>query len=224
MAQIRDRLVESREESGAPRFAPAGQSTQLIVGATAATDATLLAAASDLYRRHLLRRVYYSAFSPIPGADSRLPAAAPPLVREHRLYQSDWLMRYYGFEAAELTTESEPNLDPHQDPKLGWALRHRAFFPVDVNRAPREALLRVPGLGHRTVRRLLRIRRLHRLTLRDLARLGVVLRRARPFMIASDHDPQALAIDRADLGMRVRPPARQLALFEAATSAHTGEL
>jgi putative DNA modification/repair radical SAM protein len=150
MTQIGVRVAQSkaqRRESGrAPLYAPAGQSTQMIVGATPSTDATIIATASSLYQKHKLRRVYYSAFSPIPHADGRLPGAAPPLVREHRLYQADWLMRFYEFRAEELTSAEQPNFDLNIDPKLGWALRHREFFPVDLNKAPREALLRVPGL------------------------------------------------------------------------------
>jgi predicted DNA-binding helix-hairpin-helix protein len=151
----------------APRFAPAGQSTQLIVGADGATDATLLAASTTLYQAHRLRRVYYSAFSPIPDAPGALPSASPPLVREHRLYQADWLVRFYGFAAGELTTPERPDLDLLLDPKTAWALRHRALFPVDVNAAPRELLLRVPGLGARSVQRILERRRHRRLRLDD---------------------------------------------------------
>ena len=140
----------------------------MIVGATDASDATILEQASSLYARQKLRRVYYSAFSPIPDASSKLPLQAPPLVREHRLYQADWLMRFYGFAAHELTTETTPNLDLNIDPKLAWALRIRQMFPVDLNKAPREILLRVPGLGTKSVERILRIRRWHRLRLEDL--------------------------------------------------------
>ncbi|MFN4243575.1 MAG: putative DNA modification/repair radical SAM protein [Tepidisphaerales bacterium] len=196
------------------RFAPAGQSTQLIVGATATPDATLLATARRLYDRYRLRRVYYSAFSPIPFGDSRLPAAPPPLLREHRLYQADWLMRFYGFDLDELTTPTRPNLPLHVDPKLAWALRHPERFPVDVNRAPRELLLRVPGLGVRTVQRLLQIRRLRQVTLADLQRLRVPLAKARGFVVTADHRPR--------LDLR-RPPSdllvtagTQLTLFDVA--------
>jgi putative DNA modification/repair radical SAM protein len=206
-------VAERKESEKAPAFVPAGQTTQIIVGATATADAAYLATASRLYAGHGLRRVYYSAYSPIPSPDARLPVKAPPLVREHRLYQADWLMRHYGFSADELTTPADPNLPLDLDPKLAWALRHRERFPVDVNLGPREALLRVPGLGVRTVDRLLAIRRQRALRLADLARLGVSLGKARPFVVTADHNPDALRIDRADLRARVAPEPRQLELF-----------
>nr|WP_235880377.1 hypothetical protein [Polyangium aurulentum] len=206
-------VAERKESEKAPAFVPAGQTTQIIVGATATADAAYLATASRLYEGHGLRRVYYSAYSPIPSPDARLPVKAPPLVREHRLYQADWLMRHYGFSADELTTPADPNLPLDLDPKLAWALRHRERFPVDVNLGPREALLRVPGLGVRTVDRLLSIRRQRALRLADLARLGVPLGKAKPFVVTADHNPDALRIDRADLRARVAPEPRQLELF-----------
>src|SRR3982751_4958541 len=147
-----DQVRTAAEEHGTgrqSRFVPAGQTTQLIVGATPGSDAEILSRASDLYSGRGLRRVYYSAFSPIPHAHSELPLEAPPSVRENRLYQADWLMRYYGFSAGDLTPTADVNLPLGMDPKLAWALRNRGFFPVDVNTAPRERLLRVPGLGVR---------------------------------------------------------------------------
>jgi putative DNA modification/repair radical SAM protein len=206
--------AERRENRKAPPFAPAGQSTQMIVGATAASDATILARASSLYGRQGLRRVYYSAFSPIPDASSKLPLAAPPLVREHRLYQADWLMRFYGFKVAELTTRAEPNLSLHLDPKLAWALRNPEKFPVDLNKAPRELLLRVPGLGVRNVDRIIRIRRWHMLRLADLARLRVALAKAMPFVIVADHTPRVLESDAAI--RQFTAAAEQPDLFELA--------
>ncbi|GJG86681.1 putative DNA modification/repair radical SAM protein [Gemmatimonadetes bacterium T265] len=182
-------------------FAPAGQSTQLIVGATPATDATILATATSLYATHRLRRVYYSAFSPIPDAPTALPSLSPPLVREHRLYQADWLVRFYGFRAAELTTPDAPDLDLALDPKLAWALRNRADFPVDVNRAPKAVLLRVPGVGARSVERILATRRWCRLRLADLVALKVVVKRALPFVVTADHTPRLL--DAGDLRERL---------------------
>ena len=147
-----------RDRRRAPPFAPAGQSTQMIVGATETTDSAILSTASNLYEQQRLRRVYYSAYSPIPKSDAFLPAKAAPLVREHRLYQADWLLRFYGFRVDELTTNEEPNLDMRVDPKTSWAVRHPAQFPVDVNTAPREMLLRTPGLGQKSVERILRAR------------------------------------------------------------------
>jgi predicted DNA-binding helix-hairpin-helix protein len=149
---------------------------------------------------------------------------SPPLVREHRLYQADWLMRFYGFRGDELTTPAEPNLDLSVDPKLAWALRHREFFPVDINRASKTALLRVPGLGVRNVKRILSIRRYHKLRLEDLVKLRVSLTKVRPFVVVADHNPDALCVDRDDLRQRVKPKNEQLELFTAATSAATGEV
>ena len=188
--------------SAAPSlFAPAGQSTQLIVGATASTDTTILATATSLYETHRLRRVYYSAFSPIPDAPTALPSLSPPLVREHRLYQADWLVRFYGFRAAELTTAAAPDLDLELDPKLAWALRNRADFPVDVNRAPRSVLLRIPGVGARSVQRILAVRRWQRIRLADLIALKVAVKRALPFVVTADHTPRLL--DAGDLRERL---------------------
>ncbi len=197
MAQLRAGIDEARaarrSSRAAPRFAPAGQSTQMIVGATPTSDAAILDTAATLYRTQQLRRVYYSAFSPTPGSALDLPARSAPLVREHRLYQADWLLRFYGFDVAELTTAAQPNLDLATDPKTAWALRHPERFPVDVNTAPREVLLRVPGLGQQSVERVLRARRLHRLTLELLGRLGVKLGPTRPFIIAADWRPKTSA-------------------------------
>jgi putative DNA modification/repair radical SAM protein len=206
-------------------FAPAGQSTQIIVGATATSDREILQNAESLYNVHHLRRVYYSAFSPIPHADPRLPNRTPPLVREHRLYQADWLIRHYEFVASELTAVTE-NLDLELDPKLAWALAHRALFPIDVNRATREQLLRVPGLGVRNVERILRMRRQRGLRLADLRALRVPLRRAEPFLITVDSVQAASrSLDSAQLERRLRPQVQtQLDLFETAISARSGEL
>ena len=212
MAVIKSRIeqgkAERKESRKAPPFAPAGQSTQIIIGATPATDATILAQASTLYTEQRLKRVYYSAFSPIPSASSKLPLIAPPLIREHRLYQADWLIRFYGFDVGEITTAAQPDLSLDIDPKLAWALRNPGKFPADVNRAARETLLRVPGLGVRNVDRILRIRRWHALTLADLTRLRVPLKKALPFLITADHRPRLLDFP-AVLPTRVR----QLELF-----------
>src|SRR6476620_9548200 len=146
-----------------PRFAPAGQSTQMIVGADPTDDRTILATSASLYGAYRLKRVYYSAFSPIPDAARALPLKAAPLMREHRLYQADWLMRFYGFEHDEIVAGSDGMLSLEVDPKLAWALAHRERFPVDLNTAPRELLLRVPGLGVKSVGRVLQARRVRRL-------------------------------------------------------------
>ena len=228
MDTIKARIVESKTERAknvkAPPFAPAGQSTQMIVGATDATDATILTQASSLYRGHGLRRVYYSAFSPIPDASSTLPLIAPPLVREHRLYQADWLMRFYGFHAQELTSRDAPNLDLAVDPKLAWALRHRELFPVDLNKASRHLLLRVPGLGVRTVQRLLQARRWTKIRLDDLARLHVSLKKVMPFIQAADFTPHLLRLDKDAALERLEFPDKQLDLFTPEPSVLSGEL
>ncbi|GAA4768134.1 putative DNA modification/repair radical SAM protein [Stakelama sediminis] len=206
-----------RRYRSAPRFAPAGQSTQMIVGADAATDGDIVRRASALYGRFNLRRVYYSAFSPIPQPSVVLPLRRPPLLREHRLYQSDWLMRFYAYSPDEVAAAADARtgmLPLDIDPKLAWALKFRDRFPVDVNRAPREMLLRVPGLGVKAVDAILAIRRWRRLRLADIARLTVSVKKCRPFLIAEDWRPVALA-DRADLRPLVAPRAEQLELFAA---------
>jgi putative DNA modification/repair radical SAM protein len=200
--------AEPARKARAPRFAPAGQSTQMIVGADGAADGEILKRSETLYAAYGLRRVYYSGFSPIPDAAARLPLQRPPLVREHRLYQADWLMRFYGFARTEILDEHE-NLDLAVDPKMAWALRRRGEFPVDVNVADRERLLRVPGLGVRAVDRILEVRRFKRLGLADLQRLSRGLAKSKPFLVADDWSPGALA-DR-DLLPAEQP--RQLELF-----------
>jgi putative DNA modification/repair radical SAM protein len=213
MGALKLRIDEVKAERMAPRFSPSGQSTQMIVGADGANDATILGTSATLYASYGLRRIYYSAFSPIPDSSRTLPLKAPPLVREHRLYQADWLMRYYGFEAGEITpADAGGMLDLDVDPKLAWALRNRARFPVDVNTAEREMLLRVPGLGARTVDRIVESRRHRTLRLDDLTRLTGALRRARPFIITPDHRP-LIDMDSAALRARLAPKPVQMSLF-----------
>jgi putative DNA modification/repair radical SAM protein len=217
MARLRGKLDEATPE-GKPRakpekFAPAGQSTQMIIGADDANDAAILTRAAGLYSGYRLKRVYYSAFSPIPDASARLPLKPPPLMREHRLYQADWLIRFYGFDVPEIVAGGEGgDLDLAIDPKLAWALRQRQNFPVDVNRAEREWLLRVPGLGINAVDRILRTRRHHRLTLADVARMTASIDKVRPFIICDDWTPGA-TLDDARLRQRLVPPPTQLSLF-----------
>jgi putative DNA modification/repair radical SAM protein len=218
MGQIRDAITEAKETR--ERFAGSGQSTQMVVGATDATDATILTTASHLYASYGLKRVYYSGFSPIPYSDGRLPIDRAPLVREHRLYQADWLIRFYGFEAAELTQPQQPNLLLDRDPKLEWALRNRHRFPVDVNRASEPELLRVPGFGVRNVKRILKIRKYTRLKLEDLARLRVSLCKVRPFILTANHDPAVMQLDQVSLPGQFR----QMSLFESSAAALSGEL
>ena len=218
LAHTSARIIEARDERKrfrhAPRFAPAGQSTQMIVGADAANDVEIVGRASRLYQAFGLRRVYYSAFSPIPDASAVLPLKRPPLLREHRLYQSDWLLRFYGYAPQDVAAAAEPdgNLPLDIDPKLAWALKFRESFPVDVNRAPREMLLRVPGLGTKAVARILAVRRHRRLRLDDVARLTASLAKVRPFICTIDWRPTLLT-DRADLRARLAPRETQLELF-----------
>jgi putative DNA modification/repair radical SAM protein len=170
------------------RFAPAGQSTQMIVGADASSDRDILRTSVALYRSYRLKRVYYSAFSPIPHASARLPASAAPLLREHRLYQADWLMRFYGFDEHEIVTDGGL-LSLEHDPKMAWALAHPEAFPIDLNRAPRQQLLRVPGLGVQSVNKLLAARRVRSVRVADLAALHVSVAKVLPFVVLPDHRP-----------------------------------
>ncbi|MEM6303316.1 MAG: putative DNA modification/repair radical SAM protein [Pseudomonadota bacterium] len=196
-----------------PKFAPAGQSTQMIVGADGANDAAILSTSTTLYSSYKLKRVYYSAFSPIPDSSAALPLIKPPLAREHRLYQADWLLRFYGFDLGEITSAAPGgNLDLEVDPKLAWALQNRGQFPVDVNRAPREMLLRVPGFGTRTVQRILSTRRHRRIRYGDLQRIGAPLKKARDFIVTEDWRAGA-ALDAENLRAKFAPPPEQLALF-----------
>lgn len=219
MVGIKDAIIDTKDArkhyKSAPRFAPAGQSTQMIVGADTASDADIIVRASTLYDRLRLRRVYYSAFSPIPDASAILPLQRPPLLREHRLYQSDWLVRFYGFKASEVgaATDAGGMLPLDMDPKLAWALKFRDRFPVDLNRASREAMLRVPGLGVKAVDAVISARRHRALRLGDLARLTKSIAKLRPFVIAADWRPVVLA-DREDIAASFnRKAVTQLELF-----------
>ena len=190
MGQIRDGVRQSKAELAkyrhAPVFAPAGQSTQLIVGATGDDDRHILRLTESLYEKYRLKRVFYSAY--VPVVENRLLPALdtkPPLLREHRLYQADWLLRFYQFEADEILDRDNPNFNPYLDPKCNWAVQHYGLFPVDVNRAPFEMLLRVPGIGPKSARRIWHARKLSSLGLDELKRMGVVLKRAQYFIICN---------------------------------------
>ena len=219
---------ELKVDHHAPSFVPAGQSTQMIVGATPETDYQMLHVAETLYQRFDLKRVFYSAFVSV-NVDKALPAKTdqgPPLLREHRLYQADWLLRYYKFEAKELLTEEEPNFNPLFDPKCNWALRHLEYCPVEVNRAPYEMLLRVPGLGYRSAGRIVRARRLGTLDFQDLKKIGVVLKRAMYFLTCNGRmmypvklEQDYIARNLLDAGERLPQEVRgmtyqQLSLFD----------
>lgn len=223
-AKEQAREVEARPVVSLPRakpararskpFAAAGQSTQMIVGADATDDATILATSAQLYGSYRLKRVYYSAFSPIPDASSSLPLQAPPLVREHRLYQADWLMRFYGFAADEIASPRTGGmLRLEVDPKLAWALAHPEKFPVDLDRAPRELLLRVPGLGVKAVDRLLLTRRVRRLRSDDLQRLHVPVKKVLPFVVLVDHRPPRVLDVQSLVAQATQAVPRQVPLF-----------
>jgi len=216
MGRLRLKLDEAKEnvrtatKAKPPRFAPAGQSTQMIIGADAASDKTILDTSANLYGSYRLKRVYYSAFSPIPDASRALPLVSPPLIREHRLYQADWLMRFYGFDANEIVDEAAGMLPLDIDPKLAWALRHRERFPLDVATASRQELLRVPGFGTKAVDRIIATRRLTSIRVADLARLHIPQKKALPFIVLSDHRPSPHLLDGAGLAERFKPKAAQL--------------
>ena len=220
MAHIEARREESRPdgklENGKKKpskLAPAGQSTQMIIGADKANDEIILTRSAALYAGYGLKRVYYSAFSPIPDASSKLPLAAPPLLREHRLYQADWLIRFYQFDVPEIVAGGDGgDLDLAVDPKLAWALKHRESFPVDVNRADRHLLLRIPGLGINGVDRIIQTRRHHRLRLSDVARMVSSIDKVRPFICADDWTP-GRALDDQSLRAKLTPQPQQLSLF-----------
>lgn len=209
VAQKQSRIIQRAPRAKPPPFAT-GQSTQMLVGADASNDAVILDRADGLYRNYRLRRVYYSGFSPIPEPSVLLPIKSPPLVREHRLYQADWLLRFYGFDVRELLAPEDPFLDLELDPKLAWALRHREFFPVDINRAPRELLWRIPGLGVTNVARILTARRHSRLGLADLQRMGVRMKKVLPFIIAADHSPRVALLESPHLRQHFLPAPKQL--------------
>ena len=210
MGYISDRIEENRHDLAVyrhtPRFAPAGQSTQMIIGATPDSDKQIISLAEGLYKKYGLKRVFYSAYMPVTEhALLPPPGTKPPLLREHRLYQADWLLRFYGFQANELLDDTNPDLNPLVDPKCGWALRHMEFFPIEVNRAPYEMLLRVPGIGVRSAKRILIARRAGKLDFAALKKLGVVLKRAQYFLTCSG---------KMIPGLRVTPETAMRALAE----------
>ena len=232
MSDVKNGIDDAKDlqkrDGSSPVFARAGQSTQLVVGATDSSDTTILTKAEQLYNRFKLRRVYYSAFSPAAATDSNLQTRAKtPPMREHRLYEADWLIRNYKFAAHEVTDGlAGGNLDLDVDPKLAWAMRHRQLFPVDVNRASKSLLLRIPGIGVKNVQRILNIRRFHRVRLVDLERLNVSLTRAKWFVVTADHNPDVFRLDRDDLPDVFKRKAVQPSLFDLSlqTSVVGGQL
>jgi putative DNA modification/repair radical SAM protein len=212
MSSIRRRIDEKAEEPEAPAFSPAGQSTQMIVGADQADDSTILNTAQTLYGAYRLRRVYYSAFSPIPQSPSGLPQRPPPMMREHRLYQADFLMRGYGFQASELLAGAS-NLALDIDPKLAWALAHRELFPLDLNLAEPQMIARVPGIGLRNARRIVELRRSRRVRYVDLARLRCSMDKLKPFIITADYRPQRDTLPSESLRRMMAEVPQQMSLF-----------
>jgi putative DNA modification/repair radical SAM protein len=223
MAELKEGISGSKDAvkgtKRPPAFACAGQSTQLVVGASESNDGVILTKAEALYKRFLLKRVYYTAFSPAQFTDPKLAKDPTPPMREHRLYEADWLIRHYGFAAHEIANSLENgNLDLNKDPKLAWALKHRQLFPVDVNRASKSLLLRVPGIGVRNVERIVKIRRYHRIRTDDLVRLKVSMNRAKWFVITADHNPDVMRLDSNYVMERFRPQRSQLSLFDTGVS------
>ena len=229
MGLIRDKVFESKQElvkyKHAPSFAPAGQSTQLIVGATRDTDRHILHLTEALYRKYRLKRVFYSAYVPVVE-NSLLPAldTKPPLLREHRLYQADWLLRFYGFQASELLDEAHPDFNPQLDPKCSWAVAHLEQFPVEIMRADYETLLRVPGIGPTSAKRIVSARRTAHLRFEDLKKLGVVVKRAQYFVLCDGRAAPGLRFSPATIvqqlealerGLLPSGEMQQLSLFDA---------
>ena len=216
MAEVNTKSLEIKDDKkrglSAPIFVPGGQSTQMIIGATPTQDKEILDTSSFLYNKYQLKRVYYSAFSPIPHADRRLPSQSPPLIREHRLYQADWLLRFYKYSVKEIVSDVHPNLELDIDPKTAWAIRNPGFFPIDVNKANREQLLRIPGIGVRSVDKIIKVRRYTRVNLKDLLKLRVSWNRAKAFTIAGDYHPSNLT-DSLNLSASLRPNAMQIQLM-----------
>lgn len=207
MEEVKTKALEIKEDRKkgmkTPIFVPAGQSTQMIVGATPTADNEILNTSVRLYDKYKLRRVYYSAFSPIPDSSSQLPSKTPPLMREHRLYQADWMLRFYGYKIHDIVSADNPNLELDIDPKTAWALRNRWFFPIDVNKADKEALLRIPGVGVGSVKKILAMRRHRLLRYDDLVKLHVAMNRAKFFITTIDYMPSAL--ESASLQGQLRP-------------------
>ncbi|SMP56997.1 putative DNA modification/repair radical SAM protein [Noviherbaspirillum suwonense] len=215
MGAIRRRIDQKAEEPRAPSFSPAGQSTQMIVGADQTDDSTILGTAQTLYSAYRLRRVYYSAFSPIPQSPTGLPQRPPPMMREHRLYQADFLMRGYGFQAGELLPEGGGNLALDIDPKLAWALQHRELFPLDLNLAEPQMIARVPGIGVRNAKRIVELRRSRRIRYVDLARLRCSMDKIKPFIVTVDYRPQRDTLPSESLRRMMSEAPQQMSLFPA---------
>lgn len=228
MGYIKSRIQENTKDiilyRHAPKFVPAGQSTQMIIGATPDTDLQILNLTESLYKKYNLKRVFFSAYTPVTN-DSRLPAldTSPPLWREHRLYQADWLLRFYGFAAKELLDEKQPGLSPYLDPKCGWAVSHMELFPLDINRASYHELLRVPGIGVTSAQRIMAARRTDALTFDSLKKLGVVLKRAQYFITCKGKTLEGVKIAPHNALKALLSP-KALALYRAHVPGQTAQL
>lgn len=204
--------ISSQKSLSKLKFAPAGQSSQMIIGAEDSNDLTILKTTDRLYSKFRMRRVYYSAFSPIPDASSELPLVSPPLIREHRLYQADWLLRFYGFKVNEITPNNGTDkgmLDLKIDPKLAWAIRHRDFFPINVNRAPFEMIMRIPGIGARNAQKIIELRRYRHIRLADLQQLRVPMKKVKPFIEVLGYTPAPSLLEQDNLRAYFIPPVQQ---------------
>lgn len=230
MGTIRNKLIETKEEQKKSRyvkkFAPAGQSTQMIIGADGESDHDILNNAHHLYNAYKMKRVYYSAFSPIPDPSIQLPNESPPLLREHRLYQADWLLRFYDFKLDEIVNIENKDLNLKHDPKISWAIRNTHFFPVDLNKATREEILRIPGIGIRNTHRILKARRFSKIRLNDLSSFRISIKKILPYIQTLDYTPKNtdILIERATQEV---PKMKQMELFPERshdTSAISGEL
>ena len=222
MDMLKSGIIQSHEEvsvfRSAPRFVPAGQSTQMIVGASPESDKKIISLTENLYKRYSLKRVFFSAYTPVSN-NPLLPAAKPPLLREHRLYQADWLLRFYGFKADEILNDPDENLNLNLDPKCHWALNNIHLFPVEINSADKWTLLRIPGIGMRSSDRILSARRAGLLTFENLKKIGVVLKRARYFITCQGKmyerdsmDPEILEIKLTE--NKIGEAYKQLSLFD----------
>lgn len=218
MGRFQEKIKESQSEIKMARYIPGGQSTQMIIGADQTNDTGILSTSVQLYSQYKLRRVYYSAFSPIPDASRLLPAQAAPLIREHRLYQADWLLRFYEFNLNDLqgSMDKDGMLPLAHDPKLSWALKNRHWFPINLNTAERHLLLKIPGLGVRSVDRILAIRHYHQISWADLVKLRVSLEKIKPFVLVSDYKPHLQLLEQDNLAQRLIKPM-QLSLFQGVT-------
>lgn len=216
MSDVAEKTLEYKEDKkkfkSTPKFAPAGQSTQMVVGAIENSDRSILTRAENLYDAFSLRRVFYSAYTPIENSYGDLLATETPLLREHRLYQADWLLRFYGFKADELIKNTQ-NLSLEVDPKVAWALDNRSFFPLDINKASREQLLRVPGLGVRSVDKIIQLRRIQRLWMQDLIRMKIPLNKAKYFITVHDTNPDLSFLDTQNFDKLFKPKEEQLVLI-----------